>query len=323
METDDDPSVHRLEASAPATGGLVIKKKDPEGTFKVPKTSMLGLDRLAAQKRKERETQQRLISFKDSEFDDEAGSTPKSDTSRTPDLSNVHKLSRHYREVKDDTPSHGGGVSSKAVNRLAELSEKEKRGVHMSSKDHKKQRRDDDYDSKQRGQRERNRDRDRDREYDRRRESDRRHSRDRSERDRDRPSSRSNRRRSDSERSLHTPRFKDEPRTPYAAATSSASWDDDDEKSSGKRSAWDYPTPKDSGRSSEWSTRSSSSSLYRLKKSKMEDDTPRPTPAHKYNEWATDRKKSGATPMPGMFKLIFRQFFFDIFMISYDFRSIR
>lgn len=298
METDVNASVHRLEASAPATGGLVIKKKesnDSDATFKVPLTSLLGLDRLAAAKRQEREKQQRLISFKDSEYDDETVLTPRSDSSRTPDLANVHKLNRHYRELKDDTPSHGGGVSKKARGRLAEQKEKEKRGVHVSTKDLKKGRKDDDYDRKHRSHR------DRDRDYDRRdrRDSDRRYNRDRSERDNRHYSNRSDRKRSsDSERSLHTPRFRDEPQTPYTASISSASWDDDDERSSSKRSSWDFPTPKDNRKHSEWSTRSSSS-ISRLKKIKIEDDTPRPTPAHKYNSWANDRKKSGATPMPG------------------------
>lgn len=306
METDEDPSVHRLEASAPISGGLVIRKidnADSDNVFKIPKTSLLGLDRIAAEKRKEKEKQQRLISFKDNEYDDDAASTPKSSTNRTPDLSNVHKLSRQYREIKDDTPSHGGGVSDKARQRLAEFSEKEKRGVHVSSKDHKKDRRDDEL--RYRSQRDKDKDYDRDREYDRRRDSDRRRDRDRSEREHSRHhSSRSDRKRpSDSERSLHTPRFKDEPKTPYTAATSSTSWDDDDEKSSSKRSAWDFPTPKDNKKHSEWSTRSSTSSIYkksdRYSKTKGGNDTARPTPAYKFNSWADDRKKSGATPLPG------------------------
>lgn len=325
METDVDTSVHRLEASAPATGGLVIKKKEtsaPDPTFKVPQTSLLGLDRLAAAKRQEREKQQRLISFKDSEYDDETVLTPRSDSSRTPDLANVHKLSRHYRELKDDTPTHGGGVSQKARNRLAEQKEKEKRGVHVSTKDHKKSRRDDDYDRKYERHRG-NRDRDRGRDYDRRdrKDSDRRSNRDRSERDNRNYSSRSDRKRpSDSERSLHTPRFKDDPQTPYLASTSSASWDDDDEKSFSKRSSWDYPTPKDNRKHSEWSTRSNSS-ISRLKKVKIEDDTPRPTPAHKYNAWANDRKKSGATPMPGKHRSIVSIFhnFISFVLIVFEF----
>lgn len=302
MDAEDDPSVHRLEASAPATGGLVVKKKDSDSeTFKVPKASLLGLDRLAAQKRKEREDQTRLISFKDTEYDDDASSTPDHGALKTPDNSSVHKLNRNYRELKNDTPSHGGGVSEKARNRLAERSEKEKRGVYISSKDEKRSKDKDGYRERVYDRRDRHRDRDNDRRREKDRDYDRR--RDRSDRD-SRRSSRSDRRKSsDSERSLHTPRFRDEPKTPYAAATASSSWDEDDEHSTKRSSAWDFPTPKDGDKRSEWSTRSNSSSIYRLKKPKIEDDTPRPTPTHKFNAWANDRKRTGATPYTSKIEL--------------------
>lgn len=321
MSEEDDSSVHRLEASAPATGGLVLKKKDSDKTFKVPKPSLLGLDRLAAQKRKERDDQKRLISFKDSEYDDDVSATPDHNAMKTPDHESIHKLNRQYRELKDDTPSHGGGVSDKARDRLAERIEKDKRGVYVSSKDEKRSRSKDDqhernYDKKDRDRnRDRDRDRDRDRERDRDRDSERRREKDRDyDRRRDRSergtrdsgfSSRDRRRSSDSERSSNTPRFRDEPRTPqtpFTAATSSKSWDDDDERSTSKRSAWDFPTPKDGDKRSEWSTRSNISSISRLRRDKMEDDTPRPTPAHKYNAWANDRKRSGATPYTSKLK---------------------
>lgn len=297
MSEEDDPSLHRLEASAPATGGLVVKKKESDADiFKVPKPSLLGLDRLAAQKRKEREDQTRLISFKENEYDDEAGATP-GRSFKTPDHSSVHKLNRNYRESANDTPSHGGGVSDKARIRLAERSEKDKRGVYISSKSEKKSRSKEDNDRNY-DRRDRYRDRDRDRDRDRRREKDRDYERrrDRSERDSKRDTGYSSRKRgSESERSLHTPRFRDEPNTPYLA-TASSSWDDDDEKSGPKRSSWDFPTPKDGDKRSEWSTRSNLSNISRLRRAKTEDDTPRPTPAHKYNAWANDRKQSGATP---------------------------
>lgn len=302
MEIDDDSTVHRLEASGPQTGGLIIKKKDSgAGTFKVPKPSLLGLDRLAAQKRKERDDAKRLISFKESEYDDVAASPASDSANRTPDVSSVHKLNRQYRELRVETPSYSGGVSEKARDRLAERSEKDKRGVYISSKDKKRGR----DDTRDRDRRERERDRDRrDRDRDRRnrdRDSGYRDSRDR---DRDRDSSRRSDRRGrpDSERSLHTPRFKDEPRTPNSGKILD-SWDDDDDKGPAKKSQWDFPTPKDGSdaKRSDWSTRSSTSSIYRSKnKSNIEDDTPRPTPAHKYNAWANDRKRSGATPQTGI-----------------------
>lgn len=59
---DDDESMHRLEGTNPAAqvGGLILKKKSAASEPHVfraptPRTSLLGLDLLAAQKRKERE----------------------------------------------------------------------------------------------------------------------------------------------------------------------------------------------------------------------------------------------------------------------------
>lgn len=53
-----------------------------------------------------------------------------------------------------------------------------------------------------------------------------------------------------------------------------APWDDD-EPGNYRKSDWDYPTPR---------------------RHERYDDTPRPTPAHKYNKWAPNRRKTGATP---------------------------
>lgn len=220
---DDDPSIHCLEASAPTTGGLVLKKDSSKNAiFKIPKPSLLGLDTLAAQKRREREEAKRLISFKDSEYDDNnEGSTVATPSGsrdsgfKTPDTSSHHKLNRQYRAGKVETPSHTGGVSDKARNRLLEhAAEKDKRGVYVSSKDRKRNR-DDDRDNHRSYY---NRERDRNRDNDDRR-------RDRNDRRRSRSSGRNNdslrrERSSDSERSLHTPRFRDEPKTPKGIITS-------------------------------------------------------------------------------------------------------
>lgn len=304
--TDDDPSIHRLEASAPTTGGLVIKK-DPSAAgssssvFKKP--SLFGLDTLAAKKRRERDEAQRRISFQNDEEDEEGGATPsrESNSFKTPaDVdSGGHRLSRNYRAGKVETPSHTGGVSDKARHRLLELAEKERqRGVYVSSKDERKRDRD----------RRDDRDRDRDRDWRRDRNRDRgehrsRGGRDEERRSRDKEHGNSSLRRnrdSESERSLHTPRFRDEPSTPRSGLggqVASTSWDDDDERGGPvKRSAWDFPTPSASSVAdrSEWSVRSKSKI-----RDKLGDETPRPTPAHKYNSWANERRRTGATPMTG------------------------
>lgn len=61
-------------------------------------------------------------------------------------------------------------------------------------------------------------------------------------------------------------------------------WDDDDANYR-KKTEWDYPTPKIHD--------------YR-------DETPRPTPAYKYNKWAPDRRKTGATPITGRSNLFMK-----------------
>lgn len=105
MSSQGDENVDRLEGSAPSTGGLVIKKKkDADGVFKVPQPSMHGLDRLAAEKRKEREEQKRLISFNTNEPDnDDDGSSTSITEPKT--SSAEQKQSRHYRSSNVETPS--------------------------------------------------------------------------------------------------------------------------------------------------------------------------------------------------------------------------
>ena len=82
LQPDDehDVSVHRLEgSSAKEKGGLVIMKKGPSETadkhvflVPAPKPSILGLDRLAALKRKEQQDaagrkKSKVMSYKDDE----------------------------------------------------------------------------------------------------------------------------------------------------------------------------------------------------------------------------------------------------------------
>lgn len=69
---DDDVSMHRLEGSdaTAQVGGLIIKKKSAAAEPHVfraptPRTSLLGLDLLAAHKRKEREAKEPLESASD------------------------------------------------------------------------------------------------------------------------------------------------------------------------------------------------------------------------------------------------------------------
>lgn len=76
---------------------------------------------------------------------------------------------------------------------------------------------------------------------------------------------------------------------------------------SSRKSSWDFPTPtfKDTKvERGDWSERSSKSrrglSSRESKRRKHEDESARFTPAYRLNSWAKDRRKSGATPAPGM-----------------------
>ncbi|XP_030382002.1 pre-mRNA-splicing factor ATP-dependent RNA helicase PRP16 [Scaptodrosophila lebanonensis] len=313
---DEDAEMHRLEGTAgqEVRGGLVLKKpKDsaPGSSFKVPQGSLLGLDKLAAKRRLEKESSQRLISFHDNEYDDLAGSaspqvnTPAAASTsefafKKPDTKSFEKLSRQLREHKDETPSHTGGVSEKARERLREHIHRDRNkagGVRCTTREETSS-------SSTGDQRHRERDRGRDKDRDRHRErydDNRRHwnrERDRDRyRDQDRHRSRSH---SSSVRSVRTPR---EPATPGGGGISNSSWDDEDGDSfGGRKSDWDFPTPRGSGgggQKGEWSARSNSSgfsSSHNRSSRRHHDNTQRPTPAHRYNQWAPDRKHSGATP---------------------------
>ncbi|XP_069688143.1 pre-mRNA-splicing factor ATP-dependent RNA helicase PRP16 [Periplaneta americana] len=315
MSSDDDSDLYRLEGSKNEKGGLVIKKK-PEGNdvFKAPapKKSILGLDKLAALRRKQKEDAEeeeskksRVTSYMD---EDDYGNEVEQDLDRK-----EKKNERHYRPAHVETPSHTGGISKEARDRIVERMQKNKERsvLHASSRDKKREKERDreekSYD-KSRHSRERERDSDRDRS----RESDRDRRRDhRDRRSRDRDSERSSVRSSrdyDRDRSSsrsrewsETPRFKDEPLTPNIKikdSPSRTSWDEDDPVPS-RRSSWDLPTPVTGRSDGDWSERSSRRGTDRPDRKQRHDDTPRPTPTHKYNAWARDRKKTGATPLPG------------------------
>lgn len=174
------------------------------------------------------------------------------------------KPPKHYRTSSNETPTHTGGVSYEAQKRARDRYDKHKdRGVFASTKDANQ--RDRGHSSSQQ------------------------YSRDERERSRSRHSERSRY----SDRRSATPRFEDAPPTPYYKMRnpiSRSTWEDEDEPLGDyKRSDWDYPTPR--GESRERSERSHRSRRY--------DETPRPTPAYKFNAWAKDRRKTGATPGTG------------------------
>lgn len=212
---------------------------------------------------------------------------------------------RRYRDHQDDTPSHGGGVNVSAKSAIDDRHHKSRRIDYRSSKDGNRNR-DDRYgvreDDRRRRSREdeRYRDRERDgRDYGR--------DRDRQNRGRDSwddrrkndHSSRSNRsgggRSNREEERRHTSRredsvrFRDEPMTPAFSVASTPgrkAWDDDDSGFHSKRSGsqWDFPTPGIDGRS------------------KRDDETPLPTPVHKFNPWVRQPGSSHVMQTPSFVK---------------------
>uniref|UniRef100_A0A8D3DHP0 Pre-mRNA-splicing factor ATP-dependent RNA helicase PRP16 n=1 Tax=Scophthalmus maximus TaxID=52904 RepID=A0A8D3DHP0_SCOMX len=277
---DDDVSIHRLEGTDPdaQVGGLIVKKKTAAAEPHVfraptPRTSLLGLDLLAAQKRKERESKEqadaigedanrkksKVSSYQDwEESKSDSGSDEEDDDKDTGPRCSIFK-DRKYRVTGSETPSSPGGVSEE-FKRRHQQREKDRRehGVYASSKEDKN-------------------------------------------RDRGGSSSRSER----SERSqrdgwsdrISRGSKRDEPLTPQhrprdAFTPSRSNWEEDDSGyASSRHSQWESPSPALSNKESDRSERS-----HRSVRGRYPDDTPLPTPSYKYNEWANDRKHLGSTP---------------------------
>ncbi|KAB5558793.1 hypothetical protein PHYPO_G00021290 [Pangasianodon hypophthalmus] len=318
---EDDASLHRLEGSGPGSqvGGLIVKKKNASAEQHVfrapaPRTSLLGLDLLAAQKRKEREGKEQLNSDLDDrtvkkskvssyrDWEESRSDSGSDEDDEGGDRRNEKKESRRYRTSGAETPSNPGGVSEE-FRRKHQQRERDRRehGVYASSKE------------------DRDRDRNRERERDRNRERDRERKSDRDDRERSRGSSSSRSEHLDSSvRSERSQRDgwserisrgsrRDEPQTPRsrprdAPTPSASSWDEDDSGyASSRRSHWESPSPAPSHRETDRSERSSRSGRDSERRDKSvraryPEDTPLPTPSYKYNEWANDRRHLGSTP---------------------------
>lgn len=238
---EEDSDIHRLEGSDNANQafGLILKKEKFAGqdqhVFKKP--SLLGLDKLAAEKKKENEQRKGEKKSRD----------------------------RHYRPARVETPSYTGGVSESYKVKVKTREEKRKRESLNASSNKK-------WNSK----------------YN----------------DRDRKSSRRNtseRRRYDNS-PVVTRKDQDGLQTP-----SRTGWEEDDGYSSTRRS-WESPSPaisnssrydrRSSDRSNRMdsSRRTSSRTPSRTPYRGKGNSTPLPTPSHKYNEWADDRKRFRETP---------------------------
>lgn len=262
-------NVHRLEVPEAKPAGLIIKKNEDDSkatVFKIPK-SKFGLDQLAAKLKRERESGLRL-SFKDQDNDI-------IDDDIELNIRKTKATIKNYRSAHIETPSYSGGVTKSVREHFNErINDKKSKGIYYSSKNTDKERK---------AHKSSSRDRER---ADKKRRNESKSSR------RDRTS---NRHRGDPE----TPR-EEYSGSATKSSISKSTWDDDDDeddysKTKRKRSTWDFPTPSNYRRRPDDSVRSYRSVKAASSRS-IEDDTPRATPAHKYNEWAADRKHSGATP---------------------------
>ncbi|XP_050397027.1 pre-mRNA-splicing factor ATP-dependent RNA helicase PRP16 [Patella vulgata] len=305
FDTNDEESVHMLEGtSGKEIGGLVVMKKGPSNNkesfkFTKPSVSLLGLDRLAAEKRLSQQNENRsskkskIMSFRDE--NDEDSSDDDDDENENATSRHGNRKDRHYRRNKEETPSHPGGVSRAAKERHDRHHRDRDRGVYASSKKdkYKNSRKDDRRRSRDRGDRSDRSSRSR---YD----------DDRSERS-DRPRHRGRSYKDWEETPSHS--YDDDLATPNIKVKdtpSRSNWEDDD-FTPPMKSSWDLLTPgSDSKHDSDRdirSHRSHKSDSYRSSKSvkmsghrKYMDDTPKATPSYKYNSWMKNSKKIVYTP---------------------------
>lgn len=283
---DNSDNAHRLEGTdSTRNSGLIIRKRKSEGSKpSSPKASIFGLDKLAQKIRNEQKERERLLSFKDADDSDDYVKN-KSNTSscsefifKKPDNQFLKKVNQHLRPCTDETPSHTGGVSEKAREKLQEYSRKErKKGIEYNSSNYDKQNNKYTEKSGHRGERPRH-----------------------------------NTNEMSPYMNVRTPKYKKESSVPASDSVTKCAWDEDDDSdhssSRVQKSSWDLPTPKlykdvdiadlspytDKNREvqSNYNKRNKNSSRY----SNSDNFSQRGTPAHRYNVWVKDRKRSGATP---------------------------
>ncbi|GAA5865683.1 hypothetical protein JCM3774_004965 [Rhodotorula dairenensis] len=104
-----------LEPDAPVRAGLTLgTAADDKHVFKAPQKSSLGLDRLAAEKRREREALERSGAVKRLKYDDDDDDQDSSDFK----MPSRRTAPSNLRHRPDETPSHPGGLSDTARRRL-------------------------------------------------------------------------------------------------------------------------------------------------------------------------------------------------------------
>ncbi|XP_065674723.1 pre-mRNA-splicing factor ATP-dependent RNA helicase PRP16 isoform X2 [Hydra vulgaris] len=116
---------HRLEGIDCTEGGLIIKKKNNDNEFKKPTCSVLGLQKLAEEKRKRIENIKKEKINNDGSKNDENSITDK-----------------NYRKYRPETPSNTGGVNETAKYNINKRRERDKddrkSGVYAETEQKKK-----------------------------------------------------------------------------------------------------------------------------------------------------------------------------------------
>ncbi|GAA5971353.1 hypothetical protein JCM8115_003473 [Rhodotorula mucilaginosa] len=105
-----------LEPDAPVRAGLTATDSGKH-VFKAPQKSALGLDRLAAEKRREKEALERSGAVKRLKYDDEDDNEDPQPDFKMPSRRSAPS---NLRNRPDETPSHPGGLSDTARRRLDE-----------------------------------------------------------------------------------------------------------------------------------------------------------------------------------------------------------
>ena len=125
----DGSNVSRLEGSSGAPGGLIVRKSGNDTPKASSGSSLLGLQKLAEEKRKEREYEDGKVTKKQKRntWEDDDGDDRTSSAKH-----------RHYRLKMVETPSHPGGVSDvyKEKKRRRDERDREQRrgGVYADTK---------------------------------------------------------------------------------------------------------------------------------------------------------------------------------------------
>ena len=133
----DDSSISRLEGSSDTGGGLILRKSsDKSNSTTAEKVSLLGLQKLAQEKRRNRKDEVEMSTSKKPRLNDWE------DDDNGKQRTNSGK-SRHYRTQMADTPSHPGGVSEEYKEKKRRRDEREralrKGGVYAETRKREKE----------------------------------------------------------------------------------------------------------------------------------------------------------------------------------------